>query len=193
MDEAEEQQHLQSENTRENARSFAASLFRRHKSESSADSVTADCTSSASSASSAETASSSTSDHTDNLPRGANPDMSDATECAPSASASGGASAALGRGIGGAESATEDYHSDGGGDSDTNYKSDTNDNSDSSSVTTTRGRLRSLFRNRVGEYRTGQILGLFLRERYDGSMLRRAHEGKPKSPKITRLKQGRVC
>lgn len=150
MDEAEERKAQQSENTRENARSFAASLFRRHKSESSADVNALSCpesgsTSSLSSVSSASSASTATSDHTD---LAAASDMSDATECAPSASASGGASAALGRGIGVAE--------DGGGKSEGGH-SDSDDNglvAQSTTTPTTRDTrlLRGLFRNRVGEY-----------------------------------------
>lgn len=150
MDEAEERKAQQSENTRENARSFAASLFRRHKSESSADVNSLSCpesgsTSSLSSFSSASSASTSTSDHTD---LAAASDMSDATECAPSASASGGASAALGRGIGVAE--------DGGGKSGDKSDDDNGHVNTTTTTTTPTTRdtrlLRGLFRNRVGEY-----------------------------------------
>ncbi|RDW28599.1 hypothetical protein B0I71DRAFT_127030 [Yarrowia lipolytica] len=150
MDEAEEREQQQSENTRKNARSFAASLFRRHKSESSADN--ADSTdNSPGPASVSSCSSSSTSDHSDNLLSAANPDMSDATLCTPSASdgASEDASAALGRGNGATDTtvATEGQaHDNFGGDGD---KDSAMPRDSPETHPIMEGRLRSLFRNRV--------------------------------------------
>lgn len=158
MDEAEEREQQQSENTRKNARSFAASLFRRHKSESSADN--ADSTdNSPGPASVSSCSSSSTSDHSDNLLSAANPDMSDATLCTPSASdgASEDASAALGRGNGATDTtvATEGQaHDNFGGDGD---KDSAMPRDSPETHPIMEGRLRSLFRNRVGEFSVGQF------------------------------------
>lgn len=127
MDEAEEREHQQDRNTRSNARHFAGSLFRRHKSESSADDVPA-----------------SSSAHTDNLLSAANSDMSDATKCTTSAELDRGTN------TGGESSATEEDTARDTYDDATTHDAD---------HVVTESRLRSLFRNRVGEFCSdGEIL-----------------------------------
>ncbi|KAG5360176.1 Protein phosphatase 1 regulatory subunit 3C [Yarrowia sp. B02] len=137
MDEAEERQQQQSENTRENARSFAASLFKRHRSAGDAEDALAEASADSLPFSSPQTQTS-PSAHTDNLVSAANADMRDAEACTTSARA-------LGRGR--EEDATEEPVSDVSDDND-----DGRDLSDAAArdAGNRYDGLRRLFRNRVG-------------------------------------------